>query len=99
MQRTYPSLDTLVGGTPLYLHIGTLPRIALPALFTLCGGIVVHVTVDMMSYIGMLMGAASTGCCSACGSARFPSECSVSEDGQGVDLLACLCRMGEHNTT
>jgi len=56
VQRTRPSLDTPAGNTLFDPHLDPVPRAALAAFLTLCGGIVVYTTIDAMYHVTTLAG-------------------------------------------
>ncbi len=56
VQRTRPLVDTPAGDTLFDPRLDPVPRAALAAFFTLCGGIVVYTTVDAMYHVATLIG-------------------------------------------
>ncbi|KAI9462850.1 hypothetical protein BJY52DRAFT_1255597 [Lactarius psammicola] len=56
MQRIRPSLDTPGGDTIFNPHIDPLPRAALAAVLTLCGGIIVYTSMDALYHMATLVG-------------------------------------------
>ncbi|KAH9958220.1 hypothetical protein BC827DRAFT_1136615 [Russula dissimulans] len=56
MQYTRPTLDTPAGDTLFDPTLSIIPRFALATFFTLCAGVVVYTTVDVMYHLATLVG-------------------------------------------